>query len=206
MDADHLIRSAGELRALYGPPHDAALAKQVDYLHPLYQEFVRASPFAIIATSGPDGLDASPRGDAPGFAHIEDDRTLLVPDRRGNNRIDCLLNLTADPRVALIFLIPGVNETIRINGIAEISVRPDLLERFAADGKLPKTVLVVRVKEVFFQCAKALMRSELWNPERHVSRSSLPSNGTILSILTRRRIDAAEFDAAAPGRLQATLY
>jgi uncharacterized protein len=206
MGADHVIRSAEELRELYGAPHDASLAKQVDHIHPLYQEFIRVSPFAILATSGPDGLDASPRGDAPGFVHIEDERTLLLPDRRGNNRIDCLINLTSDPSIALIFLIPGVNETIRVNGLAEISADPDLLQRFPADGKLPRTVLVVHVKEVYFQCAKALMRSGLWNAERHVSRSSLPSNGTILATLTRHRIDAAEFDAAAPARLQSTLY
>ena len=206
MKEDFILRDATSLRELYGEPHEASLAKQIDYLHPLYQEFIRASPFAILATAGPDTLEASPRGDTPGFVAIEDERTLLLPDRRGNNRIDSLINITFDSRVTLIFLIPGVNETIRVNGTADISTCPDLLARFVIDGKLPKTVLIVHVKEVFFQCAKALMRSDLWNPDRHVSRTSLPSNGTILSTLTRERINAAEFDQAAPARLQATLY
>ena len=206
MDKDYIIRDAKTLRDLYGSPRDAAIAKQVDYLHPRYQEFIRASPFVILATGGQDGFDASPRGGAQGFVAIEDERTLLLPDRRGNNRTDGLLNIISDPRVALLFLIPGVNETIRVNGTAEISVRPDLLARFSADGKLPKTVLIVNVREVFFQCAKALMRSELWDPSRHLSRSSLPSNGTILSTLTQERIDAVEFYRVAPARPQETMY
>lgn len=206
MSADHILRDANALRNLYGAPHDAAIAKQADYLHPLYQEFIRASPFAILATAGPAGLDTSPRGDAPGFVAIEDERTLLLPDRRGNNRIDGLINIVSDPRVSLIFLIPGVNETIRVAGTAEISMQPELLARFEAEGKLPKTVLIIRVREVFFQCAKALMRSQLWNPSRQISRSSLPSNGAILSTLTQERIDATEYDRLAPGRLQETLY
>ena len=206
MDEDYVLRDATVLRELYGPPHDASIAKQVDYLHPLYQEFIRVSPFMVLATSGQDGLDISPRGDAPGFVAIEDEHTLLLPDRRGNNRLDCLINIMSDPHVSLIFFVPGVNETIRVAGTAEISTCPDLLARFTANGKLPKTVLIIRVREVFFQCAKALMRSELWNPNRHISRSSLPSNGTILSTLTQERIKAAEFDLAEPTRLQDNLY
>jgi uncharacterized protein len=206
LSEDYIVRDATALRKLYGSPHDASIAKQADYLHPLYQEFIRASPFVVLATAGLDGLDTSPRGDAPGFVAIEDERTLLLPDRRGNNRIDCLINITSDPRVSLIFLIPGVNETIRVTGTAEISIRPDLLARFEADRKLPRTVLIIRVREVFFQCAKALMRSELWNPSRQISRSSLPSNGTILSTLTQDRIDAVEYDRLAPARLRDTLY
>jgi uncharacterized protein len=206
MDEDYIIRDEASLRALYGSPHEAAIAKQVAYLHPLYQEFIRASPFVILATAGRDGLDTSPRGDAPGFVAIENERSLLLPDRRGNNRVDGLINLTSDPRVALIFLVPGVNETLRVAGSAEISTRPDLLARFEADRKLPRTVLIIHVQEVFFQCAKALMRSDLWNPSRQISRSCLPSNGTILSTLSQARIDAAEYDRAAPARLRDTLY
>jgi PPOX class probable FMN-dependent enzyme len=206
MDKDYTIRDATALRELYGTPHDASIAKQVDYLHPLYQEFIRASPFLILATAGQDGLDTSPRGDAPGFVAIEDERTLLLPDRRGNNRVDCLINITHDPRVSLIFLIPGINETLRVTGSAEISTRPDLLARFTANGKPPRTVVIVHVREVFFQCAKALMRSELWDPSRYLSRASLPSNGTILSTLTQERIDAVEFDRLAPAGLRDTLY
>ena len=121
MSEDYILRDATTLRKLYGAPHDAAIAKQADYLHSLYQEFIRAPPFVVLATAGQDGLDTSPRGDAPGFVAIEDERTLLLPDRRGNNRIDCLINITSDPRVSLIFLIPGVNETIRVTGTAEIA-------------------------------------------------------------------------------------
>ena len=151
-------------------------------------------------------LEASPRGDAPGFVEIADLKTLLIPDRRGNNRIDCLQNIVRDPRVALLFLIPGINETIRVNGNAVVSIDPDLLARFPADGKLPRSVIVVRVQAVFFQCAKALMRSGLWRAEQQIERTSLPSNGTVLAALTQSAIDAREFDLAAPARLAATLY
>ena len=204
--SDFIIRDLESLRDLYGAPHDASLAKEVDYLHPLYQAFIRRAPFAILATVGAGALDASPRGDGPGFVEIADERTLLMPDRRGNNRVDSLRNIVADPRVGLMFLIPGVGETIRVNGTAEISVDPALLERFRAEGKLPRSVLVVHVASVFFQCAKAVVRSGLWDGEAHVPRATLPSNGEILSTLTHARIDAAEYDRTAPERQKATLY
>ena len=162
-----------------------ALTKEVDYLHPHYRAMIAASPFVVLATSGPGGLDVSPRGDPAGFVTIEDDRTLLIPDRRGNNRVDSLRNLITDPRIALLFLIPGVGETLRVNGRAEISIDPALLARFPMQGKLPRSVIVVHVETVYFQCPKALVRSELWNPARHIERKSLPSTGTILADISR---------------------
>jgi uncharacterized protein len=206
MHDDTLLRDATALRELYGDPSDAAIAKEIDYVHPHYRAMIEASPFVVMATSGPDGLDVSPRGDPAGFVVVEDERTLLIPDRRGNNRCDSLNNLIDDPRIALLFLIPGVGETLRVNGRAEISVDPVLLERFPAQGKLPRSVMVVHVERVYFQCPKALVRSDLWNPAKHVERRSLPSSGTILADITRGRVGGAEYDAAYPARLKATIY
>jgi PPOX class probable FMN-dependent enzyme len=206
MQDAHLISDAAALRTLYGEPSEGAIAKEVNHVHPHYRAMIEASPFMVMATSGPDGLDVSPRGDPPGFVVVEDEKTLLIPDRRGNNRTDSLGNLIADPRIALLFLIPGVGETLRVNGRAEISVDPDLLARFPAQGKLPRSVVVVHVERVYFQCPKALVRSDLWNPAKHVERRSLPSSGTILADITRGRVGGAEYDAAYPERLKATIY
>jgi PPOX class probable FMN-dependent enzyme len=201
-----LLTDATALRELYGQPSEGAIAKEIEYVHPHYRAMIEASPFMVMATSGPDGLDVSPRGDPPGFVVVADDRTLLIPDRRGNNRADSLNNLVADPRIALLFLIPGVGETLRVNGRAEISVDPAMLERFPAQGKLPRSVIVVHVERVYFQCPKALVRSDLWNPAKHVERRSLPSSGTILADITSGRVGGAEYDAAYPARLKATIY
>ncbi len=209
MDGLHdkvLLTDAAVLRELYGEPPEGAIAKEIDYVHPHYRAMIEASPFMVMATSGPEGLDVSPRGDPPGFVVVEDARTLLIPDRRGNNRADSLNNLIDDPRIALLFLIPGVGETLRVNGRAEICVDPALLERFPAQGKLPRSVIVVHVERVYFQCPKALVRSDLWNPAKHVERRSLPSAGTILADITRGRVGGAEYDAAYPARLKATIY
>lgn len=206
MTNDHIVRDLDALRAIYGEPSGGAVAKEVDYLHPHYRAMIRVAPFAVLATVGERFVDASPRGDGPGFVEIADDRTLLLPDRRGNNRIDGLRNILADNRVALLFLIPGVGETLRVNGRADISVDPALLERFIHAGKLPRSVLVVHVETVFFQCAKAVMRSELWNPARQIPRTALPSNGTILADVTKGQFDGAAYDATAPARLIETLY
>ena len=202
----HLVTDAAALRTLYGEPSEGAIAKEVDHVHPHYRAMIEASPFMVMATSGPDGLDVSPRGDPPGFVVVEDEKTLLIPDRRGNNRTDSLGNLIADPRIALLFLITGVGETLRVNGRAEISVDPDLLARFPAQGKLPRSVVVVHVERAYFQCPKALVRSDLWNPVKHIERRSLPSSGTILADITRGRVGGAEYYAAYPERLKATIY
>ena len=200
------ITDATTLAALYGAPSEGAIRKEVDHIPPVYRAFIEAAPFVALATSGPDGMDVSPRGDPAGFVAIEDERTLLIPDRRGNNRTDTLRNLIHDPRLALLFLIPGVGETLRVNGRGAISVAPDLLARFPAQGKLPRSVIVMSVERVYFQCPKALVRSELWNPAKHVARSALPSAGTILAALTAGAVGGAEYDAAYPARLKETIY
>jgi PPOX class probable FMN-dependent enzyme len=200
------IRDIATLAALYGQPGETSVAKEVSSLHPVYRAIVEAAPFAVLATSGPDGLDASPRGDAPGFVAVQDEHTLLLPDRRGNNRTDSLRNVIADPRVALLFMVPGMNETLRINGHAHVSIEPALLARFAVDGKLPPSVLVVKIDTVFFQCSRALVRSHLWDGTSQPPRASLPSAGAMLSALTRARIDGAAYDRDLPERVKTSLY
>lgn len=206
MTDSYVITDEAALDALYGLPSEPALRKEVDHIHPHYRALIDASPFVVVATSGPGGLDVSPRGDPAGFVVVEDARTLLLPDRRGNNRIDTLRNLVRDPRIALLFLIPGIGETLRVNGRASISVDPSLLERFPAQGKLPRSVIIVRAERVYFQCAKAILRSELWNPDRHIRRGALPSTGTILADITRGAIDGSAYDKVAPERLRQTMY
>jgi PPOX class probable FMN-dependent enzyme len=206
MVGSHRITDEATLVAHYGESSGAALSKEIDYLHPHYSAMIAASPFVVLATSGPDGLDVSPRGDPAGFVTIENDRTLLIPDRRGNNRIDSLRNLISDPRIALLFLIPGVGETLRVNGWAEISIDPALLARFAMQGKLPRSVIVVHVETVYFQCPKALVRSELWNPAKQIERKSLASTGTMLADITRGAVGGEQYDRDYPERLKATIY
>jgi uncharacterized protein len=203
---DHIIRDIAALESLYGEVNEVSALKEISYLHPHYAAFIKASPFAVLATVGPFGLDASPRGDPAGFIEIADDRTLLIADRRGNNRIDSLRNIIADPHVALLFLIPGIGETLRVNGTADISIDPVLLERFSIEGKAPRSVLVVHIQSVFFQCSRALIRSELWNPEKHLPRTALPSTGQILAAITNNRVDGDAYDRELPPRLKATLY
>ena len=200
------IDDLARLAALYGEPGETSLRKEIDWLHPHYRAIVEAAPFAVLATRGPGGLDASPRGEAPGFVVVEDEHTLLLPDRRGNNRTDSLRNVIHDPQVALLFMVPGMNETLRVNGRAFISVAPDLLARFAVDGKLPRSVLVVQIDTVYFQCARALIRSALWDGARHVRRDTLPTPGAILATLSDAQIDGAAYDRELPARQQGTLY
>ena len=202
----HLITTPAQLAALFGEISTGALKKEVPYIHPHYQALIEASPFAILATSGPDGLDASPRGDPPGFVAVEDATTLLLPERRGNNRVDSLRNILADPRVALLFLIPGLGETLRVNGRASISVAPELLARFAVDGKPPKCVLIIKVEAAFFQCARAIQRSGLWQASSQRSPKDLPSAGKMLAALTCDEIDGEQYDRELPARQKATLY
>jgi len=209
MDAisgDDLIRDEASLSAIYGESSAGAIAKEIDYIHPHYRAMIEASPFLVLATSGPEGLDCSPRGDPAGFVHVLDDKTLLIPDRRGNNRIDSLRNIIRDDRVALLFLIPGVGETLRVNGRAAISVAPELLGRFPFRGTLPRSVIVVRAESVYFQCPKALVRSELWNPEKHIARKQLPSTGKILAEVTAGMINGEQYDREYPERLRTTMY
>jgi PPOX class probable FMN-dependent enzyme len=155
------LTTIAELEALYGQPVEAATVKEVDRITPHYRAYIEASPFATLATSGPEGLDCSPRGDKPGFMRVAGEKTLMLPDRRGNNRIDSLRNIVRDPRVALLFLIPGVGNTLRVNGRAHLSVEPDLLASFSIDDKPPRSVTVIEVDAVYFQCARALVPVEL---------------------------------------------
>jgi len=201
-----LIRDQAALDAIYGESPVGAIAKETDYIHPHYRTMIEASPFVVIATSGPEGLDCSPRGDPAGFVHVLDDKTVLIPDRRGNNRIDTLRNIIRDDRVALLFLIPGIGETLRINGRASISVAPELIGRFPYRGTLPRSVIIVRAENVYFQCPKALVRSELWNPEKQISRKSLPSTGTILADITAGKVGGEQYDRDYPERLRTTIY
>ncbi len=206
MGPDHRIRDAAALEALYGAPVQRSLDKEVDRLTPHYRAFVEAAPFVALASAGEGGLDVTPRGDGAGFVAVGDDRTLLLPDRRGNNRIDTLRNIVEDPRVALLFLVPGIGETLRVNGRAEISVDPALLERFTVDGKAPRTVLVVRIERVYFQCSRAVVRADLWNPEKRLPRDALPSTGAILEALAKDDFDGKAYDAELPMRVKQTLY
>jgi uncharacterized protein len=206
MDKEHLIADVAALERLYGLPAGASVEKEVSYLHPHYRRMIEVSPFVVLATSGPGGLDTSPRGDAAGFVTVEDDKTLLIPDRRGNNRVDSLRNIIADPRVALLFLIPGVGETLRVNGRAVISTEPALLERLAMDRRLPRSVIVVSVETVFFQCSRAIWRSKLWEPSTHIDRTALPSLGRMIADLSESRIDAETYDNGLYERLKTSLY
>ncbi|MCH8618321.1 pyridoxamine 5'-phosphate oxidase family protein [Undibacterium sp. TS12] len=201
----HLITTPEQLSHLFDEVGTASITKEVTYLHPHYRAMIEASPFAVLASHGPEGMDASPRGDAPGFIVVEDEQTLLLPERRGNNRIDSLRNILSDPHVALLFLIPGAGETLRVNGRASISIEPALLERLAVDGKPPKCVLRIQVDAVYFQCARAILRSRLWQRALD-GKPDLPSPGTILAALSNAEVDGEKYDSELPVRQRATLY
>jgi PPOX class probable FMN-dependent enzyme len=204
---DQVITTTEALEKLYSDaPHGPALIKEADRITPQYRKLIEAAPFVVLATSGPEGLDCSPRGDPPGFVRVVDEHTLVIPDRRGNNRIDSLRNLVGDPRISLLFLIPGVGETMRINGRAKISTDPALTESFAMNGKVPKCVLVVTVERAYFQCTKAIIRSKLWDPASKVDRKTLPTPGSILAELTDGKMGGPEHDRLAPARIKETIY
>jgi len=200
------ITTLDELEALYETPIGPAVAKEIDHISEHYRTFIEKTPFFVLATSGPGGLDCSPRGDPAGFVRVLDRKRVLIPDRRGNNRLDSLRNLVQDPRVSLLFLIPGVSETLRINGSARIIVDEVLASTFAMNEKVPKVLLEVTADRVYFQCAKALVRSKLWASETQVPRSALPSTGQILEQITNKAINAAEHDKAYPERVKQTIY
>ena len=203
---EHHVTSIEQLETLYGHPSGAAVLKEISHINAEYRAFIEAAPFFALSTCGPEGVDCSPRGDEPGFVRVADEKTLMIPDRRGNNRVDSLRNIVRDPRVSLLFLIPGIGETIRVIGRAGISTDPALLESFVFAGKTPRSVLVVTVESVYFQCSKAIIRSKLWDPSRHIARESLPSNGTVLAAITRGEMGGEEYDRAYPERLKATIY
>jgi PPOX class probable FMN-dependent enzyme len=202
-----IIADLDQLAAIYDAPlASAAVVKVVDHVTPHYRALIEASPFVVLATCGPDGLDCSPRGDEPGFVRIADERTLILPDRRGNNRIDSLRNIVSDPRVALLFMIPGSGTTFRVNGRAVVSAAPELLASFAVNGQQPRTVIVVSVEAAYFQCARAIVRSKLWDPAGHVDPASLPTPGTILEALTAGGFEGQAYDDEWPSRAVRTLW
>ena len=216
-DAAELLRLAGDtahdltdvaaLRRVYRTgPGATSLVKVADHVHPLYRPYIEAAPFAVLATVGEQGLDTSPRGDAPGFVVVADEKTLLLPDRRGNQRIDSLCNIARDARVALLFLVPGCGEALRVNGTARISAAPALCERFVVQGQAPASVIVISVTSVFFQCARAVKRSRLWEPAAQLPPGRLPTPGAILQSLGAGSIDGEAYDAELPARQARTLY
>jgi PPOX class probable FMN-dependent enzyme len=201
-----VIVTVEQLEAIYGQPNDASTVKVADRIMPAYRMLIERSPFAALATSGPEGLDCSPRGDLPGFVRIHDDKTLMMPDRRGNNRIDSLRNIVRDPRMALLFLIPGSGSTLRVNGRAHISVDGDLLASFKIEGKVPRTVIVMTVDEIYFQCARAIVRSDLWNPDKRVDPRTLPTPGQILADMSDNRVGGERYDRDWPERARQTMW
>ena len=201
------ITSLAALEALYQPaPVAASTTKVARAMTPEYRRLIEASPFAALATVGPEGIDCSPRGDRQGFVRIHDDTTLMMPDRRGNNRIDSLRNIVHDPRCAFLFLIPGSGTTMRVNGRAHLSIDPALLDSFAVEDKAPRSVIVLEIDELYFQCARAIIRSELWNPERHIDPATLPTPGQILASMTNNQVGGDSYDKAWPERAKQTMW
>lgn len=197
-----IIENEDELAALYASPSERAVHKQIDSIDDHCRAFIAASPLLLLATSSLRGADCSPRGGPPGFVEVATPQLLLLPDSSGNNRLDSLRNIVANPFVGLIFLVPGVNETLRVNGRAVISRNAALRERFVFNNRIPKTVVGIYVEEAFMQCSKALVRADVWNPSRHVPRNSLPSLGTILEAHTGGRVRGAEYDREAEQRVR----
>jgi PPOX class probable FMN-dependent enzyme len=200
-----IIRTPEALREIYQGVSEASLVKVTPALTAEYRRMIEASPFMALATVGPEGLDCSPRGDRGAVVRVEDEKTLAIPDWRGNNRIDSLMNIVRDPRVALMFLIPGSNTAIRVNGQAVVSVGADLLDSFEMDGKHPRSVVLVTIDEVYFQCARAIMRADLWNPESFVDPKTLPTPGDLLKA-AQTDFDKETYDRQWPERAAKTMW
>ena len=202
-----VITTDAELDEIYGNPVPRSLIKEIDHISDHYRAYIEAAPFMVMATVGPEGLDCSPRGDPAGsFVRIADPKTLLIPDRRGNSRIDGLRNLIRDPRISLLFLIPHVNVTMRINGHAEITADADLCESFVFNGKVPRTVIVATVERAYFQCPKALVRSRLWHHSAEDAPKDLPTTGEMMAALSPEPFDAAAYDAGYAEHMEKTIY
>jgi uncharacterized protein len=201
-----IIATLEQLEAIYGQPNEASTVKVSARITPPYRALIDKSPFAALATCGPERLDCSPRGDLSGFIRVHDEKTLMVPDRRGNNRTDSLRNIVRDPRVALLFLIPGSGSTLRVNGRAQVSVDPDLLASFSVDGKAPRTVIIMTVDEIYFQCARSIVRSDLWNPDKRIDPKTLPTPGQILAAMSDNRVGGEDYDRAWPERARRSLW
>jgi PPOX class probable FMN-dependent enzyme len=201
-----MVTTIDELEAIYGETGMASTAKVADHVTPHYRIMIEKSPFVALATSGPEGLDCSPRGDLPGFVRIHDEKTLMMPDRRGNNRIDSLRNIVRDPRIGLLFLIPGSGNTLRINGRGQISTDAALLDSFKMEGKAPRSVIVMAVDEIYFQCARAIVRADLWNPDKRVDSTTLPTVGQILADMSANQVGGESYDREWPERARQTMW
>ena len=201
-----VITTVEQLEAIYGVTNDASTVKVADHVTPLYRIYIEKAPFAALATIGPEGIDCSPRGDLPGFVRIHDPKTLMLPDRRGNNRVDSLRNIVRDPRVSLMFLIPGSGNATRVNGRAHLSIDPELLASFKVEGKAPRSVMVMTIDEIYFQCARAIVRADLWNPDKRVDPKTLPTPDQILAEMSENKVGGAEYDRAWPERAAATMW
>jgi len=205
-----IIETIEELETIYNNPAEASQVKESPVVTDEYRRLIEASPFVSLASVGPEGLDCSPRGDLKGFVRIHDDRTLMIPDRRGNNRVDTLRNVVRDPRVALLFLIPGSGTTLRVNGRAKLSIEPTLLQSFEEQGKAPRSVMIVEIDTIYFQCARAIIRSKLWDTETQVDPKTLPTPGDILAAQTAARedggIDGKAYDDAWAPRAAETMW
>lgn len=200
------LDSIEALEAHYGLPVQRALDKELGHISDLYRQFIERSPFVVLATSGPEGLDCSPRGDPPGFVRVVDKRRVLLPDRRGNNRIDSLRNIVRDPRASLLFMIPGIGETLRINGHAELLSDHDLCMSFAVADKVPRCVISVTVDRIYYQCQKALHRSRLWDPDGFATKGEVPTAGEMLKATLGGDFDAESYDRNYPEHMAETIY
>ena len=200
-----IIASIAELEAIYGDISEASIIKVSDRLTEGYRQLIEASPLVALATCGPEGLDCSPRGDPGQVLTIRDECTLILPDRRGNNRIDSLRNIVRDDRVALLFLIPGSNSTLRVSGTAEISVDAELLASLARDGKPPRSAIVIRIGEIYFQCARALMRANIWDPEAWPDVTALPTPGRLMQEI-KQDFDSQRYDREWPERAKTSMW
>src|SRR5665213_178146 len=203
---DHQITTIEQLETLYGEKNPNSIVKEIDHINASYRKLIEAAPFVAIATGGPEGFDCSPKGDAPGFVRVLDEKTLAIPDRPGNNRLDGFRNILRDPRIGLLFLIPGVGETFRVNGRASISIDPDLMQSFAVNGQLPRSVLIVHVETAYFHSSKAVVGAKLWNEESKIDRKVLPSIGTIIAELSAGKLGGEAYDREMPERIKAQLY
>jgi PPOX class probable FMN-dependent enzyme len=200
------IETIEQLEAIYGATNEASMVKVADHVTELYRPFVETSPFVALATCGPEGLDCSPRGDQPGFVKMLAPDLLVMPDRRGNNRCDSLRNIVRDPRSAFLFLVPGSGTCLRVNGRARLSTEARLLASLAVDGKPPRCAIELKTDAVYFQCARAILRSGLWDPARHVDPATLPTPGDILVAMSDARVGGPDYDREWPARAQASLW
>lgn len=201
-----ILTSVDQLKAIYGPTGPTSTVKESPRLTPMYRRMMEAAPFCALATSGPEGLDCSPRGDKGMCVVIENDTTLIMPDRRGNNRIDSLRNIVRDPRVALMFLIPGSGNALRVNGKAVVSVDPALLARLAMEGKEPRSAIIITIETIYFQCARAIIRAGLWDETAKVDPKTLPTPGDILADLSNGTIGGKPYDEEWPTRAAASMW